>query len=132
MNGERNIDDDLRAALRAEDAELLARIEHDPGMRDVILSGFKGSTAWWVFLTSCIQLILFGVAIWIGVRFLSAASVDDRVLWGVGLLLAWSAVGMIKLMIWNHVERNLILREVKALELQVATLSLRLQGQAAR
>ncbi|MEO6594848.1 MAG: DUF6768 family protein, partial [Planctomycetota bacterium] len=104
------MDESLRAALRAEDAELLARIEHDPGLRDLIRAGFRGSTAWWVFLTSFIQMILFGLAIWTCVRFWAASSVDDRVFWSAWLLLLSIAVGMIKLMIWNHVERNVILR----------------------
>ncbi len=128
MSNERPLDETLRAALRAEDAELLARIEHDPGMRDLVVAGFRGRTAWWVFLTSCIQVVLVGIAVWTGARFVAATAVDDRVFWAAWMLLTWSSVGMIKLMIWNHVERQMLLREIKGVELQVATLSLRLQG----
>ena len=59
-------------------------------------------------------------------RFFGAETVDDRVSWGVGLLLTWSMVGMLKMMVWSHVERGMLRREIKRVELQVATLSQRL------
>lgn len=131
MNDGRELDDRLRAALRAEDAELLARLQRDPGMRDVLRAGFRGRMAWWMLLTGVVQLLFFAVVIWTGMRFFGAASVDDRVFWGICCAMAWNAVGMLKLMAWNHVERITILREVKQLELQVATWSLRSQAPGA-
>jgi 3,4-dihydroxy 2-butanone 4-phosphate synthase/GTP cyclohydrolase II len=58
MKSDYEIDDELRAALRAEDAELLARIEQDPGIRDVLREGFRGRMAWWMFLVSAVHLAL--------------------------------------------------------------------------
>jgi hypothetical protein len=43
------------------------------------------------------------------------------------MLVAWTGVAMLKMMVWSHVENHVLLREVKRVELQVATLSLRLQ-----
>lgn len=121
-----DLDEQLRSALREEDAELLERLDSDPGIFETVRHGFRGSTAWWVWVTSIVQLVAFGFAIWTGVHFFGAESVDDRVTWGVGLLLTWSMVGMLKMMVWSHVERGMLRREIKRVELQVATLSHRL------
>lgn len=124
------LDEQLRSALREEDAELLARLDTDPGILETMRSGFRGSTAWWVWLTSVIQLGIFGVAVWTAVRFFSAETIDDRVLWGIPLILTWIMASMLKMMVWSHVERGMLRREIKRVELQVATLSLRLKDRA--
>lgn len=123
----RELDEQLRNALREEDAELLARLDTDPGIFETVREGFRGSTAWWVWLTSVIQLVIFGIAVWTAVRFFSAETIDDRVLWGIPLIVTWIMAGMLKMMVWNHVERGMLRREIKRVELQVATLSLRLK-----
>jgi len=125
------LDAQLRSALRSEDAELLARLDSDPGIFDTVRAGFHGRTAWWVYVTSVVQVVLFGIAVWSGVKFFGADSLDDRVLWGVPLLLTGSMVGTLKMMILSHVERGMLRRDIKRVELQVATLSLRLQERAA-
>ena len=121
------LDEQLRDALREEDAELLARLDTDPGIFDTVLSGFRGRNAWWVYATSVVQVALVVVAVWCGVHFFQAESVDDRVLWGIPMVLAGMASGMIKMMVWSHIERAMLRREIKRVELQVATLSLALK-----
>ncbi|MCK5944412.1 MAG: hypothetical protein KAI24_20660 [Planctomycetes bacterium] len=121
---EHELDERLRAALREEDAELLARLDDDPGIFDVVRAGFRGRTAWWVYVTSGAQVAIFVAAVWTFVRFLGADGLDDRVYWGVLTMLSWVSVSMLKLMIWSHVERGMLRREIKRVELQVATLGL--------
>lgn len=130
MTDDDDMDERLRAALRAEDAELLARIDQDPGLRDVLRAGFRGRLAWMMFAAGGAQVALFAVAVWTAVSFYGAASVDDRVLWGVSMLLAVAAVGMLKLLMWNHAERAQLQLEMKRLRLEVATLAVRQRGDA--
>ena len=128
MNERDEFDERLRAALREEDAALLASIEHEQGMHELLRAGLRGPTAWWVILVSVVQVVLFGAVVWAAVGFVQAAQVDDRVWWGVWLVLAWTAVGTIKLMVWGHVERTVLRRELKRVELLVATLATRAQS----
>lgn len=125
------LDEQLRAALREEDAELLARLDQDPGIFETMREGFRGRTAWWVYVASIVQLAMFGLAIWTAVGFFGAETVDDRVYWGVCTLVSWVSVSMLKMMVWSHVERGMLRREVKRVELQVATLSLELREKKA-
>ncbi|MFN3244297.1 MAG: DUF6768 family protein [Planctomycetota bacterium] len=127
MNANDELDEQLRAALREEDAELLMRLDQDPGIFDTLREGFRGRTAWWVCITSIVQVAMFGLAIWTAIGFFGATSVDDRVFWGVCTLASWVSVSMLKMMVWSHVERGMLRREVKRVELQVATLSLELR-----
>lgn len=131
MNSNNELDEQLREALRTEDAELLARLESDPGIFETVRAGFRGRTAWWVYLTSIVQVAVFGLSIWCAVRFFGAENLDDRVLWGVCLVMTWIAVSMLKMMVWSHIERGMLRREIKRVELQVATLSLRLKDSEA-
>ena len=121
------LDEQLRSALREEDAELLARLDTDPGILETALSGFRGRNAWWVYVSSLVQVALVVVAVWCGVNFFGAQSVDDRVLWGVSLTIAATMAGTLKMILWSHVERAMLRREIKRVELQVATLSLLLK-----
>ena len=130
MNHDDLLDDQLREALRKEDAELLARLDQDPGIFVVVRAGFRGRTAWWVYVVSVVQVVAFVLAVWTAVRFAGAPDVDARVFWGVCTMLAWVSVSMLKLMVWSHVERSMLRRELKRVELQVATLSLRLTDKA--
>jgi hypothetical protein len=64
---------------------------------------------------------------WCGIGCFGADELDDRVFWGVTLLLTSTMTGTIKMIVWSHVERGMLRREIKQVELQVATLSLRLK-----
>ncbi|MFT4514752.1 MAG: hypothetical protein ACI91B_003465 [Planctomycetota bacterium] len=124
------LDEQLRKALRDEDAELLARLDTDPGIFDTVLEGFRGRNAWWVYVTSVVQVAMIVVGGWCGVHFFQADSVDDRVLWGIPMLLAFTMSGMVKMMVLSDIERAMLRRELKRVELQVATLSLSLKERA--
>jgi hypothetical protein len=47
------------------------------------------------------------------------------VLWSVGAVITMLGVAMLKMYFWMEVNKNIVLREVKRLELQVARLSMR-------
>ena len=55
-------------------------------------------------------------------RFFHAESVDDRVFWGVWLLLAGLGVVQLKIMAWVRMQHMGVLREVKRLELRMLEL----------
>jgi hypothetical protein len=55
----------------------------------------------------------------------SAGDVREVVLWSVGAVITMLGVAMLKMYFWMEVNKNIVLREVKRLELQVARLSMR-------
>jgi hypothetical protein len=75
---------------------------------------------WWNVLSSLIQVALFAAAIYATMKFLT---LDDPVLvtrWGVAAAVWFMAMSVIKLMHWQQMQANRVIREVKRLELQVA------------
>jgi hypothetical protein len=59
-------------------------------------------------------------------RFWFAHELADMLRWGAGSALAFVGIALIKVWFWLELERNAIVREVKRLELQVASLAERL------
>lgn len=117
------IDDDIRAALDAEDAALFDKHAAEPGLFAQIFSTFRTRMGGWLLLTMPVMLAIFFVGIYAGWRFYAAPEVREMLLWG-GLAWACLTVGWItKLWFYQQVDKYAIIREVKRLELQVARLA---------
>lgn len=109
----------IEDALGAEDRALLSRFG-DQGLFGEIGGLFSGKTGWWVVLTSLIQIALFAAALYATSQFLT---LDDPVLvmrWGIAAAVWFMAMSVIKLMHWQQMQANRVIREVKRLQLQVA------------
>ena len=55
----------------------------------------------------------------------AAVETRDVVLWSVGAVVSMLGVAMLKMYFWMEMNKNVVLREVKRLELQVARLAAR-------
>ena len=59
---------------------------------------------------------------------LAAVEVREVVAWSVGAILAMLGVAMLKMYFWMEMNKNVVLREVKRLELQIARVAARDAG----
>jgi len=57
------------------------------------------------------------------VRFFGAETTRTQIAWSVGFLTSNMVVAMMKMWFWMQMDKNTVIREVKRLELQVATLA---------
>ena len=71
-------------------------------------------------------LVLFGVASISAWRFVQAQELGDMPRWGAASALGFAGVALVKLSFWMELQKNAIMREVKRLELQVASLAAQL------
>jgi hypothetical protein len=62
------------------------------------------------------------------VQMLAAVEVREVVAWSVGAILAMLGVAMLKMYFWMEMNKNVVLREVKRLELQIARVAARDAG----
>ncbi|RMH30509.1 MAG: hypothetical protein D6693_00295 [Planctomycetota bacterium] len=115
-------DDAIRRALRAERDDLLADLD-EPNMLSQALTTMRRGTRWINALVIVFTLVFFGLQIWTAVRFFGATEVKHMIAWAVGFSFCALAVAMLKLWFWMQMDKYVILREVKRLELQVARLS---------
>jgi len=113
------LDQLIEDALGAEDRALFSNF----GERGLLAEAgglFTGKMGWWNALSTAIQVVMVAAALFAGREFMAANDVAAMLRWGglVGLL--FMAMSMIKLMHWQQMQANRIIREVKRLQLQIA------------
>lgn len=117
------LDQAIRQALSAEDAEFLARFEGEAPLSEQVLATFKGSLGALSALGWIVGFAAFAGVLYCGWHALNAPDARGVVLWSAGASLAMLAVAMIKIWFWMEMQANRVMREVKRLELQVARLA---------
>jgi len=122
------IDQAIRQALSAEDAEFLAKFEKDQPLHEQVFGTFSGSMGALNVFAAIITFAMFGAALYCAWNMFGAEDVRETLLWSVGVVLAMLAVSMLKIYFWMELNKNAVLREVKRLELQIARLAARGAG----
>ena len=118
-----DLDEQILAALKAEDAEVLSRYGSDGSIHESMIELYQGQRKWFnLFLTLC-SLGLFGMMLFCGHRFFNAESTRDMIAWATGCLLLVLWLVMLKLWFWLEMLKNSVTREVKRVELQIALLN---------
>jgi hypothetical protein len=120
-----NLDQAIRQALSAEDAEFLARFEKEAPLHEQVLGTFTGQWAALNVFAALLTFAIFGAFAYCVWNLFETTDVRETVLWSAGALWTALAVGMLKMWFWMEMQKNAILREMKRLELQVARLAAR-------
>jgi hypothetical protein len=119
-----NIDRAIRDALSKEDAEFLARFEDNNPISEA-LGTFSGRWGAMNIFAALITFALFGAFVYCAWNAFTASDVRATVIWSTGAIWASLAVAMLKIYFFMEMNKNVVLREVKRLELQVARLAAR-------
>lgn len=125
-NKEQNIDDLIRDALTKEEARFYDELG-EQNLPEMIAGLFHGKMRWWTILSVIVQFVMFGFTIYFGIQFFKAEELREMMIWGAGGMTFFLAMSFMKLFHWLMMDKNAILREIKRLELQVATLAGRLK-----
>lgn len=120
-----NLDRAVREALSKEDAEFLARFDDHSTPVGEVLDTFRGRWGAMNVFAAIITFGVFGVFVYCAWNAFSANDVRETVIWSAGALWAAIAVAMLKMYFWMEMNKNVVLREMKRLELQVARLAAR-------
>jgi hypothetical protein len=123
-----NIDDRIREALRAEDREMMDQLDPDPSMFTLVFDVFRGRNRLIMMVTAFWTFVFFVLGILSVVRFFNAETTRDMLMWTLATVFCISAVAMMKIMWWLEMNKNAVTREVKRLELQIASLAARLKA----
>lgn len=117
-----SIDDKIKRELEDEARDLDSLLVDRQGMIEMGLGAFKGGLGRWIVLIAVITLMVTVAMVWCGYQFVVAPSVDDRVFWGVWLIVSLSAQIAMKQWTWMEARRVSILREIKRVEVAVERL----------
>ena len=117
-----DVDDTIRRALRVGSDDLLDDLD-EPGMLAQALTAMRRGTKWINALAFTFTFVFFALAIWTAFRFFAATEVQEMIAWAVGFCYSVLAVAMLKMWFWMQMDKYVVLREIKRLELQVARLA---------
>lgn len=121
------LDRAIRQSLSAEDAELFDRFGADQALHRQVLATFAGRLRWFNAAGWIAGVVLFAVACVFAWRFWSAQDLEVMLRWGAASALACAGVMLVKVWFWLELQKNAIVREVKRLEVQVASLAAQLR-----
>ena len=117
------LDRRITQALRADEAEQYARLDPDLPPWEMFFDTFRGRHRWLTVLLGVFMFVFMGIAVWAVVRFVGAEESKAALGWGLLALLAIQSVGFMKIWWWMEMQKNSIIREVKRVELQLASLA---------
>jgi hypothetical protein len=115
------LDQAIREALSAEDAAFLAKFEEQSPVGEV-LGTFSGKWGAMNVFAALVTFAMFGAFVYCAWNAFNAVDVRETVLWSAGGVITMLAVAMLKMYFWMEMNKNVTLREVKRVELQVARL----------
>jgi uncharacterized membrane protein YciS (DUF1049 family) len=123
-----SIDERIQKALSSEDQAFLARMDSDGSLYRDIAATFRGHTRWLNALAFLFAFVLLAVGVVCGWQFATQTDLRSMQLWGVGTILSFLALGLIKLWFWMEMQKVAIVREIKRVELQLASLTAALRS----
>lgn len=117
------IDDAIRRALTPADVkayEALSRELSPVGEAIGMFRTVRRGYIWAVAVAGAAFAVAGGYAVW---RLLGASDIREMFAWSLVAIFVMLTLSLVKLWFWFEMQRNAVLREVKRLELQIASLA---------
>ena len=121
-NKMQEIDQLIKDTLSKEEAAFYYSLE-EQNLFDMVVGLFKGKNAWLLITTNIVTIVFFAFFVYCFIQYLSVDSAEEIMKWGIGSLMLLLSISMLKIYAWMQMDKNAILREMKRLELQVMSLS---------
>ena len=121
-NNMNEIDEMIKETLSREEAEFYDSLEEQNlvGM----LSGLLDTRLrWLIVMVNIVQVAAFGMAVYCIIQFFGENTTDELIKWGAGGFVFLMMTTVLKMFTWMQMDKNVLLREIKRLELQLASLS---------
>lgn len=116
----RELDERIQAALGAEDAKLYGG-SNEMSLMEGVAASFKGKQRGWVMLIWPMTFLMFAAGVFCVVRFFMTDDLGARMAWGLFAVYFIHAVAMLKMWYFMEMNKLNVLREVKRLEVAVAS-----------
>lgn len=120
-----DIDKLIRETLTEEEAKFYEELE-EQNILQMVGGLFSGKNKWVMYLMNVMTLVFFTLFIYCVVQFFDTEVTKELLKWGIGSLIFLLGVSMLKIFAWMQMDKNALLREMKRLELQVSSLSIKL------
>jgi hypothetical protein len=110
----------IEEALTEED-RMIREATAERGWFALGLDQFRGKLGWVTWVVMIVQTVMFGLAVWCGYEFYTATEVLVALKWGLSAAtLALMAI-VLKLSLMPQIQADRVLRELRRVELMLAT-----------
>ncbi len=116
------IDELIKEALSEEEAKFYDDLG-EQNLIEKLGEVHRGRTGWLASVMTIMHILVFVFFIFCTVQFFNTEATNEIIKWAAAGFLSMIFMGMMKLYIWMQMDKNDILRAIKRLELQVATLT---------
>lgn len=116
----RDLDRMIDEALDGETRELLRRMGDEPGFFAQAFGVFGGPTGWVNLVLAIVQAVAFLAGAWAAWRFFQADDPVTQLRWGLPAAVLLIQGLILKMSLVPRMETNLVIRELKRIELQLA------------
>ena len=114
------LDDLIKEALEGEDQAIFAKTER-LGWFALGLGHFRGKLGWVTWVIMLVQAVLFFAGVYCAVMLFGASEVLAAVKWGISGAVLMLAGLMLKLSIMPQIQADRVIRELKRVELMLAS-----------
>jgi hypothetical protein len=116
------IDDLIKETLTKEEATFYDSLD-EQNLFEMVGGLFKTKQRWLIILMNIVQVISFGLFIYCLIYFFEVEETNELIKWGAGGFLFLLMSTFMKLFSWMQMDKYAILREMKRLELQIASVA---------
>jgi len=114
-----DIDEKIRQALSEEDRKALDRMGDSNDPFGLALLAFKGNQRSSAILIWIFGFVIFGLLLYCGYRYFAVDDLKQSLTWGIGVVLCGLSMVIVKVIAWQMMQTQVLIREVKRLELRL-------------
>ena len=119
------IDSIIKEALTQEESKFYNELEEQNIFQ--MLSGlFQGKMKWFIVVINIVSIVAFGLFTYCTIQFFNTEITNELIKWGISATFCMLIISMLKIFVWNQMDKNSIKRELKRIELQISFLSSKL------
>ena len=115
------IDTLIKEALTQEESKFYNELE-EQNIFQMLTGLFQGKMKWFIVIINVVSIIAFGLFIYCVIQFLDTEVTNELIKWGIAGTFCMLMISMLKIFVWNQMDKNSIKRELKRIELQISFL----------
>lgn len=116
MNNTEDIDKLIKETLTQEEAKFYDELDEQSFLK-MIFGIFKGKNSWLNILMAIMQVVFFFAFVYCTIQFFKTEVTNELIKWAVFGSLSFFSSAFLKLFSWMQMDKNVLLREIKRLEL---------------
>lgn len=120
-----DIDQLIKDTLTQEEAKFYNGLD-EQNIFQMLGGLYQGKLKWIFVYMNIVMIVVFGLFVYCAIQFFNTDVTNELIKWAVLGSFCMIAVGLLKLFSWMQIDKNVILRELKRLELQVSSLATKL------